>query len=198
MACSHGFKKIILIQVIFLFLINCNYTSKKGIEYPKNIPSLEDSDIICRLGNGYFSNYFREYASKEKVYSHIGIIVIENKIPYVYHSEASELTGIGGVKKEKLIEFLDGIKTYSFYKLNLPEEDKKRIILEANKYLQKSVKFDLELRNDDSELYCTEFVANCINNGSMKKLIQPSLNFRNNLIFSLDDIYKNKIVLPKK
>lgn len=193
---SYGIKKIIFVLYFFSIAINCSsdYPSKK-IKSIHDFTFLKEGDLVCRLGNGYFSNYFREYASKEKRYSHIGIIGIENNILYVYHSEASELTGIGGVKKEKLEDFLDGIKVYSFFRVNLSEREKELVIAQASKYLDKHTKFDLDfISNNDNELYCTEFVASCINKGINKELIKPTLKLKSKLIFSLDDIYENKNV----
>lgn len=151
---------------------------------------LKDSDVICRLGTGLFSDLFRKYASADKMYSHIGLVSIEAGNPYIYHTEASELTGIGGVKKEKLSEFLEGIDEFAFYRPDFTNLEKKKILQEAKKLLRKEIPFDVNLDSeDDSEMYCTEFVAKSINLGMKEELISPSIKIGGRSVFGLDDIY---------
>jgi hypothetical protein len=192
---THGKGKIILF-CLFLLFVNCKKKpiDNKVKQNKYTYTGLKEGDLVCRLGDGFFSNYFREYASKEKIYSHIGLIAIEKNVPCVYHSEASELTGVGGIKKETLVEFLKGIDTYSFFRINLSKESCKKLIDHADFYLKKQVKFDLKLESDDEELYCSEFVATCINKTAKKEIIKPKLKYRNRFIYALDDIYLSKNV----
>lgn len=197
MARAYGIKKIISLIIIFLLITNCKSDSSSIKENAQNFTFLEEGDLICRLGKGYFSNYFRLFASGEKKYSHIGIISIEDNFPYVYHAEASELTGVGGVKKDSITEFIKDIDTYSFFKLNLSLEEKKKITTIAKQYFLNKTKFDLEFNNEkDDEVYCTEFVANCINKGCARVLVLPNLVLKNKSFYGLDDIYKNPICTP--
>jgi len=203
MVSKYGIKKIkFLLFYIFIFsFIHSDFKPKKIESLAKfnKYYFLENGDLVCRLGNGYFSDFFKKYASKDKIYSHIGIIVLEKNIPYVIHSEASEFTGVGGIKKESIDVFLEGIQTYSFFKMNISQVEKNQIISKSNYYLNKHTKFDLNFdTNDDSEMYCTEFVAKCINQGMGKNIIQPTLKINDKYLFGLDDIYNNDIISIKK
>lgn len=91
-------------------LVSChNNESSSSGEW--DLKKIRNGDIIYRHGNGFFSDYFRKSSNREQLYSHGGIITIDNNNVYVIHSEASELTGIGGVRKESLNAFLKDIST---------------------------------------------------------------------------------------
>jgi hypothetical protein len=124
-------------MVLALFLGCDNSKKNNEDEIRFDFKQIENSFLICRLGNGYFSNYFRKYASKEQKYSHIGIISIENDSIYVYHSEASEFTGVGYVKKESLNLFIKDIQTFDFFKLELSDSIKTNILNSVKDYYKK-------------------------------------------------------------
>jgi len=197
MASSYGIKKITFIAFISFLLFSLkseikSTSSEKLIDKNTQYVFLEDGDLVCRLGKGYFSNYFKEYASKDKEYSHIGIIIFEKNLPYVIHSEASELTGVGGIKKEKLSDFLNDIDKFSFFRLKINQSEKQNLISKSKYFLNKHVKFDLNFDSmDDKEMYCTEFVAKCINYATENETIKPKIKLNNKLYYGLDDIYKN-------
>ncbi|MBJ2172788.1 hypothetical protein JBL43_00970 [Aureibaculum sp. A20] len=173
----------------FLFC-SCIVDNKNKEEHPNVIlkNELKSGDIVLRLGNGYFSDIFRSYASKEKKYSHVGVISIEDGITYVYHAEASELTGVGRVKKEVLESFLKEIAIFDFYRLEQLDTVK---IAEFVKYhYKKRTPFDLDFNSDDdSEMYCSELVAKAINSLENNELITPTLLLANRKLYGLDDIY---------
>ena len=183
--------------ILFIFqLFGC--TQEVGNSFSQKASyqiKLENGTIVCRLGNGYFSNYFRLYASKEQRYSHIGIISVENDSLMVYHTEASELTGVGYVKRESLDSFLKGITVYGFYEFNYPQEVISNIVDNVKKYHTIKAPFDLSFDSyDDSELYCTELIARAINNSDNTTKIEPTLKLNGKNLFSLEDIYLNKKV----
>lgn len=183
-------------MVILLCLFSSCNPSNKYNKTEFDTEKVENGFLICRLGNGYFSNYFRKYASKEQKYSHIGIISKEKDSIYVYHSEASEFTGVGFVKKERLNVFLKDIQIFDYYEFIFPDSTKTNILNAVKGYYEKKTPFDLNFNSfNDDKLYCTELIATSINNNvpdSMK--IMPSLSLNGKKLYSLDDIYQNKNV----
>lgn len=90
-----------------------------------------------------------------KKFSHVGILSIDHNQVFVYHTEASELTGIGKVKKELLSDFLD-IEVYEFYRLQYPDSILNAILLKAQRYHASEIPFDTSFKSfDENELYCT-------------------------------------------
>ncbi len=188
--------KFCILVVLALFFGCDNPKNKYEGKLNINLKKVENGFLICRLGNGYFSKYFREYASKEQKYSHIGIISKENDSIYVYHSEASELTGIGYVKKESLNSFLENIQVFDFFKFNFPDSTKANILNAVKSYHNKKTPFDLNFNSlNDDELYCTELIATSVNKNVIDSIkITPSLLLNGKILYSLDDIYLNKNV----
>lgn len=187
--------RLYLILLIFL-VFGCKPTQRETkIMDNINFEKLDSSDLVCRLGDGFFSNYFKKYASLEKKFSHIGIISKENDSLFVYHSEASEFTGIGFVKRESLTSFLNGIEIFNFYKLNFNDSTNLQIVNQVKQYYSLQVPFDIDFdSSNDKKLYCTELIATSINKTLNDSVIMPTLQLNSRKIFALDDIYLNKNV----
>lgn len=196
MARTNGASKI---GYLFLILfIGCSSPSKEsGPEGKFSVDGLKSGMLICRLGNGFFSNQFRKVASAEQKFSHIGMLSIENDSVFVYHSEASELTGIGSVKREEIHHFLRGIQTFEFFQFKYPDSITAQIVGEIKKYHTLKTPFDLEFNSsNDDKLYCTELIATSVNTILGDDEIQPKIQVKEKLIYGLDDIYLHKNVIP--
>ena len=182
--------------VLLLSVSGCRNYKKNNLYNEKfDFYEIENGFLVCRLGNGFFSNYFRKYASKEQKYSHIGIVSIENDSLFVCHSEVSELTGVGFVKRERLDSFLQNVENYDFFELGYPDSTKFLVLKSIKSYCNKKIPFDLGFDSfDDSKLYCTELIATSINKAVDSIEIVPTLNLNNKILNSLDDIYQNKNV----
>ncbi len=189
-----------------LFLILALVLSSCGTQAPKKqqrIPVAEESAnalLVCRLGTGFFSGYFRRYASKEQRFSHIGILSFEQGALYVYHSEASELTGIGSVRRDLLTDFLEGIQHYDYYAFDYSDSVKAQILDTVKRYYAQHTPFDLDFNSaDDKSLYCTELIAVSVNKVVCDTLkIQPTLSLNGRKVFALDDIYFDRHVRQAK
>lgn len=137
-----------------------------------------------------FSNLFR-LQSKEKIYSHAGIIYIdESNSFFVIHAEANELTGIGFTKAEPLQSFLDNSKEWGIYRLKKDSASRKQISTEALHYVERQAPFDMAFDLlTDSKVYCTELVALSINKALNNTLITPGKTLSDRLFYAIDDIY---------
>jgi len=174
-----------------IFIFNCqNPTIKK--QFICYQVAFENGDLIYRFGNGFFSSTFRDFSNKEKLYSHVGIIYKPSSIDtfFVIHSEASELTGIGGVRMETVKSFLCEANNWALYRIKADKEQKYNITKIANKFLQLKVPFDLDFNLEDTTaFYCTELVANCVNKSMHKVLIKAKTKKGNRDFIAIDDTY---------
>ena len=163
-----------------------------------DLKEFRNGDIIYRHGNGFFSDYFRKSSNREKLYSHGGIIAIDNNSEvYVIHAEASELTGVGGVRKESLNIFLKDISTWAVYRLDTTQTVRDSIVYVATQYLNKETPFDLDFDNtSDDKVYCTELIALSINKSTHRNLIKATGSIRNKPYFAIDDTYLTKEMKP--
>lgn len=183
-----------LVGVLFGILFSCNTVQ----EPTPNIKAyqLQSGDMVCRLGNGFFSNYFRKYASSAQKYSHIGIVEVTADSIFVIHTEASELTGIGYAKREPIQQFLRGITTFGFYRLQCNAQIRQRLLEKSKNYYQNKTPFDMDFNSeDDAKLYCTELVAKSLNYALDSVWIQPKLKLGSNYFYGLDDICQQPMVI---
>lgn len=189
-------KNNIVLAILIILLGGCKQPPKTNTNLVFSYANqLKTGDLVCRLGTGFFSQYFKEFASKEKKYSHIGILSIENDSVFVYHSEASELTGVGCVKRELLSSFLYDIKTYNFFNINLCDSIREKIVFNSKGYYSSRTPFDLDFNSfNDDELYCSELLAFSINKAMNREFIKPSLELNQKKLYALDDIYCNELV----
>jgi len=90
----------ILIFSIFVYII---MSSAKPVVLQKSDILFEvanDGDIICRLGDSFWSKFFKDASIVDKRYSHIGIIHINNDRINVIHSEGTTELRKDFVKEE--------------------------------------------------------------------------------------------------
>lgn len=180
--------------LLLFLLFSCKAENNHTTNDHQGGNNFKSGDVICRLGNGFFSEYFKDISPGEKIYSHVGVIYKDGSNIDVIHIEASELTGVGFVKKESLETFLEKIKVWGVYRLKAKEEIQLAISQQAKAYLAKKIPFDLNFNSsDDKELYCTELVANCINKSFGKTVIKPTIAQNEPAVLYVSDIYLNPI-----
>lgn len=179
--------------LLSLLLLSCCHTEPAPPADTSDY-GLRSGDVVCRQGRGFFSKYFRAFASQEQRYSHIGIIEVVRDSVFVIHTEASELTGVGAVKREPLARFLKHSAVFGFYRIDGADSLCRKIVARANEYYRQKVPFDLNFdAADDSELYCTELVAKTLNYAFDSILIKPELQLGKKKFYSLDAVYQNPV-----
>lgn len=143
-----------------------------------SVDSLRSGDLVCRLGDGYFSGLFRRYSGGEERFSHIGIVHWEDSVCCVIHADANELTGEGSVRIDALSEFLDHALDYQFYPVTA-DSLRRRIDSVAYDYALRHTPFDLSFDlTSDSTLYCSELVALSINKALNDSSFVPTYPLR--------------------
>ncbi len=123
---------------------------------------LRTGDVICRKGNGIWSDLFRKISQRDQRFSHVGMILAPNGGPItVIHAEGNDYTAMGAVYEQPLEEFLhegDGVAVYRLKDellYALPDENALTTLM--RQYLGRPFDFRLDLTTPD-RLYCTEFV----------------------------------------
>jgi len=159
-------KKGIILLVFLSSIIIFTYSSfyfRSNQNSEINFSVIKNGDLILRCGRSTES-YTVYLADKNSEFTHIGIISVENKIPYVIHAVPHKNKYI---KKETLKDFLKPKFTSKFalYRNNLNESYLEKIVEEANLFYHNKYIFDSEYDlKTKSKLYCTELIINAYKN----------------------------------
>lgn len=164
----------------------------------------QSGDVIYRLGNGLYSNFFKDFSDKDKRYSHVGIIYRTDMTDtvFVIHAEGDDLSGIGGIKKVTATTFLQDTKDWAIYRLKSDDSIRQRVAEQVLFYFKKKdIAFDMAFDTEDSTaFYCSELIAHCINNACNAKVIMPNTTKNNRPYIAIDDTYltnKMQLILYK-
>ena len=201
--CKLQKRYLVLLFIVGFFLF---YGCLGEREHPKpkllwgasELASLHEGDIVCRAGQGSWSEQFREKSRIDKRFSHCGIIVKKDLQWFVIHSDANDVTGVGVVRQEPLQNFLENGKGVEVYRLDISSDVAQRICQNAESYL--NVPFDarFDIRSDE-KVYCSELVYLCVNQAVGKEWIRPAPVGRF-LLVTVDDVYLQtnaRLVLKK-
>jgi len=116
---------------------------------------VQDGDIICRLSEMFWSQYFKDVSLTDKRYSHTGIIRIKDGKKSVIHAEGTTELGKDYVKEEPLEDFLKMARAIGIYRLN--DVEGSQISNIAYEYIGVPFDWQFDMHNN-SELYCTELL----------------------------------------
>jgi hypothetical protein len=157
-------------------------------------PALRDGDLVFRRGISVES-YAVVQAGKTNIYSHVGLIVIEQGIPFVIHVEPGEAGSRDQpVRKETLRSFLDPGRAsrFAIYRSCLGKERLDRVTSMAKRFYREGCRFDnaYDLQ-DDRFLYCTELVFKAYREGDRRM---------NTLLTRLERVrllvYSHRLLMP--
>ncbi len=157
--------------------------------------SMRSGDLVCRLGDSYFSGIFRRFSGDSERFSHIGVFHREGDSCFVIHADADELSGVGGVRKESLREYLRGAHDHLFARITV-DSIRCGVDSVALDYLLQERPFDTRFDlSNDSALYCTELVAVAINKAARDASLVPAYSLREGFsYYRVDDILHCGIV----
>ena len=146
-------------------------------------------DIAVRKGHGTWTQYFINCSSREKRFSHVGIVVSNGTQCIIVHSEANEWTGIGSVRLGSWQEFYADALECAVFRYTGPDSITKKFAKKGMEMI--GVPFDNAFDMEDTNrLYCTEFVRMVIND-TLKTNLVGWTSVCNKRVIALDDIYKN-------
>jgi hypothetical protein len=156
-------KRGFLIAGVFLVILLCGIviiktprlTSKELIDPNDIVGFLKDGDIMCRLGDRFWSQYFKGISSADKRFSHLGIVRIQSGNISVVNAEGLAIEGKDFVNEVTLRDFLKNARSIGVYRLK--NYDGKLISDAALEFKGRPFDWEFNLDKDD-KLYCSELL----------------------------------------
>ena len=124
---------------------------------------LAEGDVILRYGNGFWSPLCRDVSSREKRFSHAGIVVRDERGFGVVHASGGEFTGSGAVSCEPLGSFLASSTDFSVYRIDRAKVSGKKIAGNAAALIGRPFDRAFDLDDGGRRMYCTELVRHAVN-----------------------------------
>ncbi|ASQ89641.1 hypothetical protein CHL67_00745 [Prosthecochloris sp. GSB1] len=153
---------------------------------------LVEGDVILRYGNGFWSPLCRDVSSREKRFSHAGIVVSGHDGLGVIHASGGEFTGSGAVSHEPLEAFLASAIDYSVYRIDNERVSGKRIAGNAAALIGRPFDRAFDLDDGGRRMYCTELVRDAVNNAAGFTVIGTT-SVHGTAIVAPDDCYAHAL-----
>lgn len=126
---------------------------------------LKTGDLVVRRGDDMTSYMLARLNRHDTRYSHCGIAVVENGVPYVYHSIGGEDNPDQVIRKDKAVQWCSPANNLAFaiYRYSISDSNCRRVVQYiANEYRAcKMFDMDFDLGTDD-RLYCSEMIYKAI------------------------------------
>jgi hypothetical protein len=189
--------------VAIVFFAGLLVSQQKGaISHPagineKNVPlgvSWQDGDIVLREGKGVISNFMRATSSREKRFSHAGIVIHTRSGPRIFHVIGTSGDPDGGLVADKPEDFCNRNLNKSIMVIRFPllPDHLVRLRSAVASCSRNPVSFDnnFDLESDHS-YYCTEFIYKMIRKATGHTEWIPLTQSENGPYVGLDDLYLN-------
>lgn len=159
------------------------------------ISLVRDGDLVLRSGSDAISALFRKVNTRDKSYSHAGIVFIENGYPFVYNCIGSASDPHGLLTRDSLNAYIDPYNNlgYAIYKYRFSTGQVDRLHATVVQYFKERRVFDpyFDLQTDSS-LYCTEFVYKAVIAATGDKKYLPTTHAANFNFVSVDNLFLRK------
>ena len=195
---------ILLLLCFGVFLQACTNGGNNKSNSKVSIDSIShivlNGDMILRNGTDEVSAAARGFNRKEKIYSHCGIIQIDNDTAWVYHAIGGNYNPSNQLKKELLSSFCDNKENdkIAIYRYHLSEKEKIKLTDIVHQYYIQKLPFDLFFNfNTDNAMYCAEFVFKSYNRALNGKLDTTLIKDAEGRVYvTVDDLYLNTFCKP--
>ena len=151
-------------------------------------PDFKRGDLVVRRGNGFWSDWFRKVSTREKRFSHVGVVTSVTGAVLIVHAEADDLTGIGKVRAEPWPSFRADSREFAVYRHVGGAALRERIAAGVEQRL--GVPFDsgFDLA-ETNRLYCSELVALAVNDAVGSNLVGVT-EWNGREVIAIDDLYR--------
>lgn len=154
--------------------------------------ALELGDLVFRRGQGAWTHFFVNASSREKRFSHVGIVSGVGDEINLIHADADEYTGRGCVHTEKWNGFFENALECAVFRYEGDSVVASNMVVNAKRRL--GVEFDsLFDMSETNKLYCSEMVRIVVNEASKTNLVGYS-EICGRKVVALDDLYRTGFI----
>lgn len=164
-------------------------------EFRSFVLNAENGDIIFRNGLDEVSQAARSFNTRDKSFSHCGIVIKEEGLTYVYHSIGGSENPSGKLQKISINDFcnIETNNSFALYRLNQINTINDQLNKVVRNHYRNELKFDqyFNIKSDDA-MYCSEFVAKSINEAFRNSKLETTFIETLGLGVTIDDIFLNE------
>lgn len=154
--------------------------------------NLRHGDLLFREGKTLASEMARKASTRDRRFSHVGIVFKEEKEFFVIHAIHDEHKGFHGVVRESLAGFLADGNAFGAYRMNLEKSAVHEIAQRAKTLFEQKTPYDHNYDLTESEkLYCTEFIFHLFQGAALESLVGRT-EFLGKEVIAIDDIYEDR------
>ncbi len=160
---------------------------------------VKDGDLVLRSGTDAISNLFKRVNTRDKTYSHAGIVFIENGYPFVYNCIGTSEDPNAALKRDSLNSFIGPYDNsgYGVYRYQLTRKQLEQFHDVVVRYYKERRSFDpyFDLATDNA-LYCTEFIYKALIETTGNEKYLNTTHMANFSFVSVDNLFLKKGVKP--
>ena len=128
--------------------------------------ALQNGHVICRYGDGIWSDWIIELNQRDRRYSHIGVLSVKEGKATVIHADTTDRFAISGkVLEEPLETFTEQARRIGIFRLK--GVDPAQLVQCARHYLGRPFDWKMDATEKDS-LYCSELIKAAIDDTGNK------------------------------
>lgn len=148
----------------------------------ENKAKLKDGDLVMRSDDGIESESLRSFSTKDKSFSHCGIVFIEKDTPVVYHNMAGDENPNEILLRQTFDYFVDSKHKTGFgiFRYSLTPDEIEKLHSISKEYLAKGLKFDktFDLKTND-KMYCAEMIYKFLRQATNGRVNLPTTTIKN-------------------
>ncbi len=159
------------------------------------VPLLQTGDIVLRTGADATSHALMLMNQKSRVYSHCGIVCIENGRPWIYHSTGGEENPDAHLLRETPAQFFDPSFNEGGGACRYPitTGQQQALTRVAQQWYREGRTFDMEFDlATDTQLYCAEFVYKAFQQSGVPEHRFTKSKTGGFEYIGIDDLYSSK------
>lgn len=165
----------------------------------RGLSEVRDGDLVLRTGNDFISLTLRQFSTRNKTYSHCGIVRIEGGRVMVYHAIGGEDNPDARLRRDGFADFCDPEHNFGFgvFRYRLTQAERVRLDSVVDRDYRLKIPFDMKFDlGSDSSYYCAEFVYKALRTATGEPDFLPLSHIGQFTYVSIDDLFLNPHCRP--